>query len=452
MEARQIALEVGETIRIEAESLNYSAHAVARKNGLVVFIAGGVPGDGLLARITQIKKNYAVAEAVDVLSASQYRCQPPCVHFIEGCGGCQWQHITYEYQLHWKKEVVKQALKRIGKLDDIPEVETRGMYPPLHYRSKLRLFPAEDQAIGAGIPLGMRRASSHEVVPIRNCLISTPTINSLSSVFRGEVFSAGSELNEINIRSSDTYQQVMLTCTYYRDSLTIATEIDELSRIPEVASVFYRISSQSGHPGKLMHGYGSSVIREKIHGIEYKIGPECFFQTNISSLRGLVDLVRELAGRNNRFVLDAHCGVGTFALQIADVSEVVWGTDTSSHAVALAQSNALDNSITNVHFRNGTAADVLRSELRDVAIDLVILDPPRKGCEKVDLHALIRHQPRRVICISCNPATLARDLHDLGNAGYRLLRLAMVDMFPMTYHLEVVALCARRSNDGQYNP
>jgi 23S rRNA (uracil1939-C5)-methyltransferase len=448
MEARQIAPEVGDTIQMEVESLNYSAHAVARTNGLVVFVAGGVPGDGLLARITQIKKNYAVAEAVDVLSASRYRCQPPCAHFIEGCGGCQWQHITYEYQLYWKKEILKQALKRIGKLDDIPEVETRGMYPPLHYRSKLRLFPAEDQATGAGIPLGMRRASSHEVVPIRNCLISTPIVNSLSSMFHGEIFSPGSEFNEINIRSSDKYQQVMLTCTYYRDSPKIADDINKLSRIPEVASIFYRISSESGYPGKSVLGYGSSVIREKIRGIEYKIGSDCFFQVNISNLRDLADLVREFAGRNNRFILDAHCGVGTFALQMADVSDVVWGTDISSQAVALAQSNALDNSITNAHFRNARAADVLGKELRDVTIDLVILDPPRKGCEKADLQALIHHQPSRVIYVSCNPTTLARDLHDLGNAGYRLLRLVMVDMFPMTYHLEVVALCARRSNDG----
>ena len=438
MKMRQAALEIGELIRIEVESLNYSARAVGRAGGLIVFVNRGVPGDKLLVRIEQIKKNYAVAEVEDILSASPYRCQPPCVHFTEGCGGCQWQHIAYKYQLQWKMEVVRQALKRIGKLEIIPKMEHRGLSPSHHYRNKLRLFPAKDQ--GIGVPLGMRRSESHKVVPIRECLISTTVINSLSSIFRGEVFSTGDGLSEISIRSLDG---LMLSCTYNRDNTSIAVNIDKLSDLPEVASIFYRIVPTSGRPGKFILGYGGNTISQEVHGIRYKIGPDCFFQINVSGLKNLIHLVKDFAGEDNHLILDAHCGVGTFALQVADVSDTVWGIDISSSAVALARSNASDNGITNVHFRKGRASDILRNELRDVQLDLAILDPPRKGCEKADLQALIRSQPRKIIYVSCNPTTLARDLRELGESGYNLLRLAMVDMFPMTYHLEVVALCTR---------
>lgn len=438
MGIRQNGLEVGELIQIEVESLSYSAQAVGRAGDLVVFVSGAVPGDRPLVRITQIKKNYAIAEIVDVLLASPYRCYPPCGYFVEGCGGCQWQYMTYECQFYWKKEIVRQALKRIGKLEDIPEVETHSMQPPFHYRHKLRLFPAKYR----GKPgIGMRRVGSHEVVPIGECLVSTHRINSLSPIFRGEIFSASSNLREIDIRCSD---KLMLSCTYDGHDPMIAIDIDKLSHIPGVASVYYRIAPKPDRPGKFILGCGDSIIEEEVRGIKYKIGPECFFQINMSGLKVLVHLVREFAGEDNHLVLDAHCGVGTFALQMADICDVVWGTDISSPAVALARSSAVDNGIANAHFRNGTAAHVLGDELRDASIDLAILDPPRKGCKKADLQSLIRSQPRKVIYVSCNPTTLARDLHELVNAGYRLLRLAMVDMFPMTYHLEVVALCARR--------
>ena len=431
METRQSVLDA--EIQIEVESLNYSSYAVGRADGFVVFTSGGVPGDRLLVRMKQIKKNYAVAELVDIVSASPHRCHPPCVHFIEGCGGCQWQHIAYDYQIQWKEEIVRQALKRIGKLEDVPEMEIHEMNSPLRYRNKLRLFPAEDPGM-----LGMRRAESHQVVPVKKCPISSDAINFLSPLFRGEIFSADSEISEIGIRASDTYQNVMLSCTYRRDNPMIEAHIHKLSEISAVSSVFYRIRR-----GKFIPGYGDSVIKEKIRGIEYRIGPQCFFQVNISGLNAIIDLVKEFAGRDNKLVVDAHCGVGTFALQMARISDMVWGVDISSSSISLARSNAVENGITNVHFRKGTISDLLSGELRDTPLDLVILDPPRKGCEKADLQAVIQAMPEKLIYISCNPTTFARDLHELSKSGYEILRLAMVDMFPMTYHLEVIALCAR---------
>lgn len=438
MAIRQNIPETGELTEITVESLSYSAHAVGRVDGFVVFVSGGVPGDKVLARITEVKKNHAFADLVEVLSASPHRCQPPCAHFTEGCGGCQWQHIAYEYQLESKKEVIRQALKRIGKLEDIPEMEVYGMESPLHYRNKLTLFRTRN-----GEMFGTRRPGSHEVVPIRECPISKPMINALSPLFQGEGISAGSNVDKINIRCSDKYDQVMLLCVCQQDMPFMAADVDKLANLPGVASIFHCVESRSGRLGKFTLEYGEQVIREEVRGIEYRIAPECFFQVNKSGLEKLVDLVREFAGMDNNLVVDAHCGVGTFGLQVADISDAVMGRDVSPPAVALAKSNAEDNGITNALFDVGNISHLLGRQLRRANVDLVILDPPRQGCEKADLRALIRSQPKKVIYVSCNPTTLARDLHELANAGYQLLKLALVDMFPMTYHLETVALCCR---------
>jgi 23S rRNA (uracil1939-C5)-methyltransferase len=289
----------------------------------------------------------------------------------------------------------------------------------------------------------MRRFNSHEVVPIRECLISNPVISNLSSIFRGEVFAAKSNIDKINIRCSDKYNQIMLLCIYQQDAPVIPVDVHKLEDIPGVVSVFRCVESGSGHLGKFTLEYGEPVIREEVRGIEYRIGPECFFQVNKLGLEKLVHLVRDFAGTDNNLVVDAHCGVGTFALQIADISDVVIGRDVSPPAVALAQSNAEDNGITNASFDVGRVSQLFGKKLHDADIDLVVLDPPRQGCEKTDLRGLIRAQPKSVIYVSCNPTTMARDMHELTNAGYQLLRLAMVDMFPMTYHLETVALCDR---------
>ena len=242
MEIRQNVPEVGQLVEVEVESLNYSPDAVGKVDGFIVFVSGGVPGDRLLARITKVKKNLAKAHIVDVLSASPYRCEPPCIHFTEGCGGCQWQHITYEHQLKWKAEVVRQALKRIGKLADIPGTEIHKAGTPFQYRNKLTLFREK----GSG-KFGPLKLNTHEVVPIKECLISRPAINALKPIFQGEALSAGSKIDKINIRSADKDNEIMLLCVYQHDTPSIAADIDRSSKLPG-ATAASRRSSRSTIP------------------------------------------------------------------------------------------------------------------------------------------------------------------------------------------------------------
>lgn len=427
-----MSLKVRDIFQIKIESLNYSASAVGKIDGFVVFVPYAIPGDDLLVRITQVKRNYAIAEIVEIITPSEYRCHPPCTHFSEGCGGCQWQHITYEHQVEWKKDVIIQALQRIGKMENIPDIETYIGNERLHYRNKLRVFPSSNKKL-----LGLRKYNTHVVVPIKECLISDHKINTLSHIFQGELFSQDSNLSEFGIRVSSK-GQIILSCIYNRYGYSFKSEINNLSHISDVASIF-----SCTRLNKLSLEYGISNISNNICGINYRVGPDSFFQVNPYGLQNLINIVKSWIGNDNKLILDAHCGVGTFALQTASYCDMVWGTDVSLSAIELARINAADNGIKNTRFRKGTMVNVLNNELRDEKLGVMILDPPREGCEKADMQALIRANPQKIVYVSCNPTTLARDLRELKVAGYNLLRLVMVDMFPMTYHLETVALCNR---------
>ncbi len=426
-------MQVRELIQLKIESLNYSTNAVGRSNGFIVFVPYGVPGDTLLTRIVQIKKNYAIGEMVEIITSSPYRTQPPCVHFSEGCGGCQWQHIIYNHQLHWKKDIVLQALKRIGKLEHIPEIETFAKPDYLGYRNKLRLFTISQFG---NMLLGMKKFNTHKVVPIKKCLIANDSVNKALAHSQKELLSSNSTINELTIRTTNS-GDVMLTCLCARNNRATKEAIESLSKIANIKSLYSIVNDKSRLE------YGNTYITESILGKSYRIGVDSFFQVNNHGLVNLIEITKDCVGDDSDLILDAHCGVGTFAIQLAEHCDQVWGIDISSSSIELAAQNALDNNIKNAKFRKGSAIRILNSSLRSKKLDAVILDPPRSGCDKSDLLSIIRSQPKKIVYISCNPTTLARDLNEISQAGYRIKRLAIIDMFPMTYHLETFAFCER---------
>lgn len=427
-------MQVRELIQIKIESLNYSANAVGKYDEFVVFVPYGVPGDTLLVRITEIKRNYAIGELVEIIQPSQYRCNPPCQHFVEGCGGCQWQHIVYEYQLEWKKDIIIQALKRIGKLGNIPEIKVYSLDNPLHYRNKLRLFSLDksDKML-----IGMRKYNTNNTVPIKECLISNDKINDIIKQLQRELISADNLIDEMGIRSASN-NQIMLTCSYSKNNRSTKAIINHLKSLPNISSL-YSIINDSLHLEN-----GKPTIVENVSNRSYEISSDSFFQVNLCGLEYIIEIVKECLGSDNKIIYDAHCGVGTFALQMADHCGKVWGTDISSSVIELASQNAVNNDIHNAFFRKGSAIRILNSKLDNEKLDAVILDPPRNGCDRLDLQAIIQSKPNKIIYVSCNPTTLARDLHEINKAGYELIRIAMVDMFPMTYHLETIAFCVSK--------
>lgn len=278
----EFQLNIGDQIKLKIESLNYSPNAVGRHSGFVVFVPFGVPEDELLVKITQVKKNFAIANLTQIISPSKHRISPPCPHYLQGCGGCQWQHIAYEYQINWKQDIIIQALQRIGKFKRLPDIQiyTNNQF---HYRNKLRLFPANKKG---KLLFGMRKYNSHKIVPIKECLISNNEINSLGKVFQGEILTPDSHISELGIKTSTG--QIMLLCTYNKENLFIGKEAEMLSHIPDVKSIFTRTEES-----KFRLRYGIDTIEENIGGISYKIGSDSFFQVNPQGLMNIIEIVKD---------------------------------------------------------------------------------------------------------------------------------------------------------------
>lgn len=432
-----MSLNVGDVINIDIESLNYSPYSVGRKNGFVVFVDGGVPGDKLKVRIINRKKNYAIAELLEVITPSEHRIEPPCKHFLEGCGGCQWQHVDYLYQTSWKKEILRQSLIRIGRLSEFPEIRISPATKQLNYRDRFRLSPT---IVQNKLLFGMNRHNSHQVVPIERCLLAVDQVNMLSPIFVGEAIPLTSHISELSIYASPETGQMMVCCSYDKADPTEAeVDAENLSKHGPISSIYAYYKKGSTYELKR----GKETISRVIKRIEYMIGPDTFFQVNAEGAKNMVELVRRYIPDGCDLVIDAHCGVGTFALQIADLSARTYGTDICASAIKLARANATLNGIQNVFFIEGNISKLIGSRVPKDAIDVVILDPPRGGCQKDDLKSLISAKPSRIIYISCNPTTLARDLNQIVKTGYEIKEISMIDMFPMTYHVECIVLMDR---------
>jgi 23S rRNA (uracil1939-C5)-methyltransferase len=399
--------------------------ALGRHEGKVVFVPYAIPGEKVSVEIAEDKRRYAWGRLVEVLSPSMQRVPPPCPHFgshataaAVGCGGCHWQHIAYEAQLEFKQRIVQDQLERIGRFKGAPVQPMIASPEPWRYRNHVQ-FALDEHG-----RLGFMGAESQQVVPIEECHIMHPLLD--------EVFSALDldlpELKRLALRCGVHTGQRMAVFETYEDE-PFELEVD----LP-ISCVFLL---SDGRTATLI---GQKVISEILAGQEYRISASSFFQANTSQAEELVRLVRDyLAPTGSEVLLDAYCGVGVFGLSLASEVGQVIGVEDSPSAVADARVNAgLAN---NAEFVEGRVEEVLPS--LGVPIDLAILDPPRQGCASEALTALAGLTPAKIVYVSCDPATLARDTRRLVQAGYQLIEVQPVDMFPQTYHIESVALLRR---------
>jgi 23S rRNA (uracil1939-C5)-methyltransferase len=402
--------------------------ALGRHEGKVVFVPYAVPGEKALVEIVEDKGRYARGRLVEVLSPSAQRVLPPCPHFgsqapavAVGCGGCHWQHIAYEAQLEFKQRIVQDQLARIGRFEGVPVKPVTASPEPWCYRNHVQ-FTLDEHG-----RLGFKEAESQRVVPIEECHIMHP--------FLEEVFYALDldlpELERLSLRCGIHTGQRMAVFETSEDE-PFELEVD----LP-VACVFLL---SDGRTATLI---GQEYISEILAGQEYRISANSFFQVNTPQAEELVRLVRDyLAPTGNEVLLDAYCGVGVFGLSLAGEVGQVIGLEESPSAVADARFNA--GPADNVEFIEGRVEEVLPS--LGTPVDLAVLDPPRQGCASEALTALAGLTPARMVYVSCDPATLARDTRRLIQAGYQLVEVQPVDMFPQTYHIENVALLERRSS------
>jgi 23S rRNA (uracil1939-C5)-methyltransferase len=456
------------------EGLTHEGEGVGRANGFTLFVGGALPGERVKVRVVSVKKNYGHAELLEIVRHSEDRVVPPCPIYDE-CGGCQLQHLSYEAQLRWKRQLVVDNLQRIGKLEVASEPwleaeqsgvivhPTIGMTDPWRYRNKAVVPIGEREG---GLVGGFYAQGSHRIVDMDACLIQDAHNDELIRIVKRIAGELGipayrSETHEgllrhVIVRVGVRSHEMMLVLVTNGERLPRASELVE--RIREAARVSqpeYELKSICQNVNtkrtSLIFGdetrvlWGSETIEDRIGDIRFAISARSFYQVNPVQTEVLYRKALDYAGlTGGETVIDAYCGIGTISLFLAQRARQVYGVEIVPEAVEDAKRNAELNGITNAEFAVGLAEELLpRWREAGIAADVIVVDPPRKGCDRSLLDTIIAMQPERVVYVSCNPSTLARDLRILEDGGFRTVEVQPVDMFPHSNHVECVVLMSR---------
>jgi 23S rRNA (uracil1939-C5)-methyltransferase len=455
--ARSAPVAVGAEYELAFSDLLANGQAVGRAGGIVIFCFGPLPRERARVRVTAVKPRYAIGELVRIITPSQYRTMPFCPVF-GACGGCQLQHVSYPAQLTWKSDTVRNALARIGGFQDVCVRDTVGMTYPRGYRNKMSLVVEQR---GETPTIGFYQQRSHELVPIDACPIVTPQLSDyIGRINRSrdapEIAEALRVTRHVVARNARSSGEAVVTFTTRRQSPEVARASESLMRVfPGAVGLTnsFELSSDNAIMGRRHRTLvGRSEIEEVLDGVRYRVSAGSFFQVNVEIVSRIFDFMR--AGLEHpRRIVDLYCGAGTFALFFARHSCQVFGVEENAQAIAEAEGNAALNGLENwVRFRSGRVEDVVRTTETQVAMreaDIIFLDPPRKGSDEVTLGAIARAKAPYIWYLSCDPATLARDLKFLAANGYRLGVVQPFDMFPQTGHVETLVTLYQGAEEPQ---
>ncbi len=440
-------MEIGSVQKVKITDYLHDGSGLGRLSGQVVFVPGALAGEEVLAEVTTQGKGYVQTEVKEVLLAHPSRVSPVCPVYGE-CGGCGLQHADYELQLEIKRRIVESALHRIGGLRDVAIRPVIGAASPWGYRNKgtFRVGRISGRAV-----LGFYEEGSHRLVS-RHCKhLFSPSVTALLSYLEEVLTEQGfgkeghvdrnTEIDSIMIRESRYKGETLLVFSCFDE---LAEEIKRIAR--KVCDKFPLVVGVCrNNKGKLHIVEGRDRIVEKIDHLLFDVSAKSFFQVNTEQAAVLYRKVMEYVGPTGQEpVVDAYCGTGTISLFAAQKARRVIGIESVSEAVRDAKNNAVKNNATNVEFKKGRVEDILPKLVRDgLKPAVVIVDPPRKGCDKRLLEAIIEAGPVRIVYVSCNPSTLARDIKRLAGCGYAVAEVQPVDMFPQTSHVESVVLITR---------
>jgi 23S rRNA (uracil1939-C5)-methyltransferase len=419
-------------IQANIESMAFKGHGVARVNGKVFFIPYSVIGDKAWIKMVEKKKNYSIGKLIQLIEPSPWRANPPCPFFGQ-CGGCQWQHINDSVQINSKEEILKEILKRLGGLKEIPPITVTPSLQTYGYRARIQLKVKGER-------MGYFQERSHRVVDIDHCPIAHPLVNQIISSLR-KAPSSFFRMEEIEINVSPEQGKGVLIL----HPLSLHSGMKHFIKEFLQTHPILKGIAVMGKKGLTLFGepYLTFTISSNQRGeksvLRLRTSPESFFQVNLEQNQALIRTVLEFSDVNEgERIFDLYAGVGNFTLPLAIASKEVWGVEESRAAVEDARSNAERNGIKNCNFMHGGVEDILK-HWDGGRPDLIILDPPRTGCKTV-LDQVVRLEPKKIVYVSCEPTTFARDLRLFSERGFHLQRLSLVDMFPQTYHMEVVGL------------
>lgn len=450
-------LSAGDLVEIKITGLTRAGEGVGRWQGIVVFVPRAIPGERVRAEITVIRKDFTRGRLVEILNRSAARVEPGCRLFGD-CGGCALLHMDYLEQLRWKTVQVRESLVRTGGLDQVSVSGTVGMDEPWHYRNKVHFHVGR---VAGRLALGYFQRGSHQLVTDgdasgspgcllvqRDLLLVAGRAARILDTLRVPLYNWQEHrgyLRNLVLRRGAATGEIMLVLVTgaerWSGEAEFACRLVECT--PAVVSVIRNINTRKSREilgRKNRVRAGKPFIIERLGGCDFQLGPTSFFQVNPEQAARLFEIVARFAGLTGReTVVDAYSGIGTIALLLASRARAVIGLESLELAVADAWENARRNRIKNVRFEQGAVEELLPALAGNgEKVDVVILDPPRRGCAPAVLNALARLRPGRVIYLSCDPATLARDLGRLSNLGFRVLQVQPVDMFPQTHHVETL--------------
>ena len=430
---------------------------IGKYEGFTVFVDGGLVQDKIKVKITKSKKNYAVGDIVEIIEKSPFRVERKCSESLRQCGGCQIQELDYQKQLDVKTNEVKQVISRIGKLDDVVIHDTLGMEHPFRYRNKAQ-FPIQKKD---NMPvIGFYKKKSHDLISTDECIIqhevNDKIIKIIKTYIRAYNVSIYDEkthkglLRHLVTKVGFTTGEVMIVLVANGKKLPYLKELASVLKenIPGFKTLVVNVNTQKTNVilGKEnIVAYGDGMIRDYIGELVFEISPLSFFQVNPLQTEVLYNKALEYANLGeNDTVFDIYCGIGTISLFLAQKAKKVYGIEIVEDAIKDAKRNAKINNIDNVEFYVGKAEEVVPKMYKEgKRANVVVVDPPRKGCDEKVLDTIVSMEPDRVVYVSCNPSTLARDLAYLNERGYKCHEIQPVDMFPHSVHVENVAWLSR---------
>ena len=445
-------LRKNDEITVEIERFG-GEMGIAHLDGMTLFVQGALPGETVVARAQKVKSTHAFLKTLRVLSPAPGRAEPACPYY-EKCGGCVCQHMTYETSLDMKREVVRDALRRIGGLD----VEVRpviGMDSPWRYRNKTALPVGGEK----GKPLiGFYAPRSHRIIDIEACLIAREESDAVCAVlrrwmekFQVEPYSEETHRGLVrHIMSRVSRAGQVMVVVIATGPIPHERELTAMLRaaMPGLCSLYLNINRRNdnvilGNESRLL--WGEPRLNDTLCGLQYALSPQSFFQVNPVQTEKLYQTALDFAQlTGNELVADLYCGAGTISLLLAQKARQVIGIEIVPQAIRDAEENAKNNGVANAEFHAAAAEDLLPQLVaQGLRPDVVVLDPPRKGCEEAVLRAIAQAAPRRIVYVSCDPATLARDAKILASFGYAPAACQPVDMFCQTEHVETVCLLSK---------
>lgn len=431
---------------------------IGKHDGFTVFVEGGLIQDKVKVKINKAKKNYAVGDIVEIIEKSPFRVERICSDSLADCGGCQIQELQYEKQLDIKTNEVKQVISRIGKLENVTIYDTLGMDNPTRYRNKAQ-FPI--QKVNEAPVIGFYRKKSHELIPTDKCIIQhdindkiMKIIKTYINAYKVSIYDEKTNtgvLRHLVTKIGFTTNEVMVVLVANGRKLPYLNELASVleENIPGFKTLVVNVNREKtnvilGRENIVI--YGDGKINDYIGDLVFEISPLSFFQVNPVQTEVLYNKALEYAElKENDTVFDIYCGIGTISLFLAQKAKKVYGIEIVEDAIKDAKINAKINNLDNAEFYVGKAEEVVPKMYKEgKTANVVVVDPPRKGCDEKVLDTIVSMEPDRVVYVSCNPSTLARDLAYLDERGYKCTEIQPVDMFPHTMHVECVAKIVKK--------